>query len=92
VLFRSVPLIAGPGAISASILLGSQTEQTWDFIIPLAALFANGLLLGLFLLLAPAVDRFIGETGRLIMSRLLGILLAALAVQFIADGVKQLLV
>lgn len=87
----AVPLIAGPGAISASILLGSQTQSSWDYVIPLSALFANGLLLGAFLLLAPTIDRFIGETGRLIMSRLLGILLAALAVQFIADGVKQLL-
>jgi multiple antibiotic resistance protein len=43
------------------------------------------------LLLAERVDRFLGETGRSILTRLLGVILAALAVQFVADGIKTLI-
>ncbi|GGD39579.1 hypothetical protein GCM10011335_47840 [Aureimonas glaciei] len=50
---------------------------------------ALGINLGI-LALAHRVDRFLGRTGRAIISRLLGVLLAALAVQFVADGVAQL--
>lgn len=87
----AVPLIAGPGAISASILLAAKAEQPIDWLVPLGALIANGLILYVFLRIAPKLDQYLGETGRLIMSRLLGIILAALAVQFVADGVKALL-
>jgi multiple antibiotic resistance protein len=41
--------------------------------------------------LAERIDRFLGETGRSILTRLLGVILAALAVQFVADGVKALM-
>ena len=44
----------------------------------------------LVLLLAERLDRFLGQTGRSILTRLLGLILAALAVQFVADGVKAL--
>jgi multiple antibiotic resistance protein len=43
------------------------------------------------LLLADRVDGFLGQTGRSILTRLLGVILAALAVQFVADGVKALM-
>ena len=44
----------------------------------------------LVFLLSERVDRILGETGRSILTRLLGVLLAALAVQFVADGIKAL--
>ena len=87
----AVPLIAGPGAISASILLAAKVVEPVEWLVPLGALLANGVILYIILRLAPRFDKLIGETGRLIMSRLLGIILAALAVQFVADGVRALL-
>ncbi|MGN6450924.1 MAG: MarC family protein, partial [Brucella intermedia] len=45
----------------------------------------------LVLLLAERVDRFVGETGRYILTRLLGVIIGALAVQFVADGIKTLI-
>ncbi len=87
----AIPLIAGPGAISAIVL----TSDSFDGIGPRAALLgviAVCLLITYFvLLLAERVDRFLGETGRSILTRLLGVILAALAVQFVADGVKTLI-
>lgn len=87
----AIPLIAGPGAISAIVL----TSDSFDGIGPRAALLgviAVCLLITYFvLLLAERVDRFLGETGRSILTRLLGVILAALAVQFVADGVKSLI-
>jgi multiple antibiotic resistance protein len=86
----AIPLIAGPGAISATVLLSGS------FTSPLAQLAFVGILLAclaitaLVLILADRVDRFLGETGRSILTRLLGVLLAALAVQFVADGIKDL--
>ena len=86
----AIPLIAGPGAISAVILLSgslpSLTGQAGLILVIVAALGINFVILAL----AHRVDRFLGRTGRAIISRLLGVLLAALAVQFVAEGAAQL--
>jgi multiple antibiotic resistance protein len=86
----AIPLIAGPGAISATILLSGSlptlTGQAGLVIVIVSALGINFVLLAL----AHRVDRFLGRTVRAIISRLLGVLLAALAVQFVADGVALL--
>ncbi|MBH0239864.1 MarC family protein [Methylobrevis albus] len=86
----AIPLIAGPGAISATILLATQAPGP----LGLAGLIAVvALLIGSCLLVFTAahrVDRLLGETGRNVLTRLLGVLLSALAVQFVADGVIRL--
>lgn len=86
----AIPLIAGPGAISATVLL-SGSFQGWAgqaalVLIILACLAATYLVF----ILAERIDRFLGQTGRSILTRLLGVILAALAVQFVADGIKEL--
>ncbi|MEM1039500.1 MAG: MarC family protein [Pseudomonadota bacterium] len=86
----AVPLVAGPGAISATILLSEQFSSWEERLWLTAILLSVGLMLYLSLLLADRLDRFIGDSGRAVLTRLLGILLAALSVQFIADGAKQL--
>ncbi|MEE9314433.1 MAG: MarC family protein, partial [Rhizobiaceae bacterium] len=87
----AVPLIAGPGSISVAILLGEDFQWPFDRVILIAILLAVGIILYLFLLAADRLNTYIGDTGRIIMTRLMGILLAALSVQFIADGIKTMM-
>jgi len=86
----AIPLIAGPGAISATLLLSSSFAGTTGRIVLLAILAVTILITYLIFVLAPHIDRLLGETGRSILTRLLGLLLAALAVQFVADGARAL--
>ena len=87
----AIPLIAGPGAISAVLLLGSQSSD-W---ISRSAIFAIVIFVLLLVLLtfvvAGWVEKMMGDSGRNILTRLLGVLLAALSVQFIADGIKAII-
>jgi multiple antibiotic resistance protein len=92
----AIPLIAGPGSISATILLASELSAETDG----HAWLGIGVLLGiLFVLLvlmyvtlrsAEYFDKYLGITGRLVLTRLLGVLLAALSVQYVADGAGAL--
>lgn len=86
----AIPLIAGPGAISATILIATSAPNTFGLIgllVIIAALI--GACLAVFLLAGP-LDRMLGATGRIVLTRLLGVLLSALAVQFVADGVTEI--
>ncbi len=83
----AIPLISGPAAISAIILLSSQAPDTLSYA-GLGGVIAVILLscMGAFLL-ADKIERLLGDTAQLVITRLLGVLLAALSVQFVADGV-----
>lgn len=86
----AVPLMAGPGAISATILL-SGSLPTLGGKVGLFLVIASALGITFAVLaLSHRLDRFLGPTLRAIISRLLGVLLAALAIQFIADGAAEL--
>jgi multiple antibiotic resistance protein len=87
----AIPLIAGPGAISATVLL-SGSFRGWPAQLALVAIILFCLCIAwLVFILAERIDRFLGQTGRSILTRLLGVILAALAVQFVADGIKALI-
>jgi len=85
----SIPLIAGPGCLTLTILLFSKASSSGlvplifavltIYLFTLACLIGSGL-----------ISKIIGQTGDDILRRLLGVILAALAIQFIADGVKQI--
>ena len=82
----AIPMIAGPGAISATILLTTHSN-TWLGVLGLVG--AIVVLMGLtyvVLSLSNCIDRALGEIGRVVASRLLGVILAALAMQFIGHG------
>lgn len=85
----AIPLIAGPGAITATLLLSSKVGS--DIIMLFIMLMVILVVILICLLLFMSAERFykaIGVTGNILLSRLLGIFLAALAVQFVIDGVK----
>lgn len=86
----AIPLIAGPGAISATILLTGEFGGLEARAVLIGIILAVVTLTWLVFLLSQTVDRLLGETGRSILTRLLGVILAALAVQFVADGVRAL--
>jgi multiple antibiotic resistance protein len=88
----AIPLMAGPGAITATLLLAGQAsgKPTSLAILIAVVVVVCALCLGVFLL-ANRVDRLLGITGNVVSSRLLGVLLAALAVQYVIDGVRVLL-
>ncbi len=84
----AMPLLAGPGAISAVVLLTAGQGLGGDFWIVLLALILIMVAAWVTLLLAIPIQRLLGLTGLAVVSRVVGILLAALAVQFLFDGVK----
>jgi multiple antibiotic resistance protein len=88
----TIPLIAGPGCLTLTILLFSHVRRSGGNLVWLAAAVAAvyALTLAAFLASGP-VSRLFGRTGNSILKRLLGVLLAALSVQYIADGLKGLL-
>lgn len=84
----AIPLMAGPGAITATILQASKADGDWFSLLALVVIIAVVLFSCLLVfLLANPIDRFMGMTGRVVLTRLLGVLLAAMAVQIVGDGV-----
>jgi multiple antibiotic resistance protein len=87
----AIPLIAGPGAISATVLLSGSFQGAGAQAALVGIILVCLVLTYLVFLLSDRIDRFLGNTGRSILTRLLGVILAALAVQFVADGIKALM-
>lgn len=86
----ATPLIAGPGAFTTMILLVNNSPATGlahtlaihaVMVIVIASAFV-------FFLAAPVIERLLGRTGIVVITRLLGMLLAALSVQFVLDGIR----
>jgi MarC family membrane protein len=88
----AIPLLAGPGAITATVLLAGRANGNLMLIavlIGVVALVAAACFVAF--LFAERIGRAIGLTGNIVLSRLLGVLLAALAVQYVVDGVRTVL-
>ena len=84
----ATPLLAGPGALATMILLVGEGNSAVDtLIIHLVMLSVLALNMVLFMLAGP-LARILGRTGTMVVTRLLGMLLAALSVQFIIDGLR----
>ena len=85
----AIPLIAGPGAIASIILLMTNFENNMEAkLVVLAALLLVILIALVVFLLASRVMGLIGGTVSTVLTRVLGIILAALAAQFILDGIR----
>ena len=85
----AIPLMAGPGAITATILLAGQAayRPQWLAVLLGVVVAVMGACLLSFFAAAP-IGRLLGITGNVVASRLLGVILAALAVQYVVDGVR----
>jgi multiple antibiotic resistance protein len=84
----AIPLMAGPGAITATILLASRAGGDISALSALLAIVALVMALCyLTFLLSEPIARLLGATGNIVLTRLLGVILAALAVQFVIDGI-----
>ena len=84
----AIPLIAGPGAIASVILLSGQQPGWLGLGVALGASAAVLLIVLIFFFGAALIERGLGRTGIIVVTRLFGMLLAALSVQFVLDGLK----
>lgn len=85
----AIPLIAGPGSIATIILLSGQRPGLEGLAMVVAVMLAVLCMVLAMFLLSGVLERLLGKTGINVVTRLLGMLLAALAVQFILDGLRE---
>jgi multiple antibiotic resistance protein len=84
----AIPLMSGPGSITATMLLAGRAGGDWQALGGLMLTIALVMLLCyLTFLMAERVSRLLGTTGNVVLTRMLGVVLAALAVQFVINGV-----
>ncbi|UST55839.1 NAAT family transporter [Comamonadaceae bacterium OTU4NAUVB1] len=86
----TIPLLTGPATMSTVVIYAEKTQHVWQ----LATLVGYGVVIGLatgvaFSLAVP-IARVLGKTGINVMTRLMGLILAALAVEVMADGLGKL--
>ena len=83
----AIPLIAGPGAITTVILLSGSAQGLVAYGAIAGVILVNLGIVYLTFLAAPWIERVLGRTGINVLTRILGMLLAALAIQFVIDGI-----
>ncbi|NEE04129.1 MarC family protein [Phytoactinopolyspora halotolerans] len=82
------PLLAGPGAIVATMVFVQRSDDAADYLAVAAAILAVHVLLWIFMRYSVVIIRVLRESGILLISRIAGLLLAAIAVQLVADAVR----
>ena len=86
----TIPLLTGPASISTVVIYAEKTRHIWE----LGVLVGYGLFIGiatwLALSAAGRIGRFMGQTGINVMTRLMGLILAAIAVEVMSDGLVKL--
>lgn len=85
----AMPMLAGPGSIATVMVLTAQSKHWWQLIPIVASVLLTMLIAYLLLRGATLIDRLLGRTGRAVFERVMGLILAALAVQFVLDGVRE---
>jgi multiple antibiotic resistance protein len=84
-----MPMLAGPGAISTVMVLVGESHSIWQHGVIYATILLTAFISYLVLAGADRVRGYLGETGIRILMRLMGLLLVALAVQFVANGLTD---
>lgn len=85
-----IPMLAGPGAISSVMVLMGQTPRWWQAVPVFFAIVITSISSYIILAGADRVRRYLGETGIRILMRMMGLLLTAIAVQFVINGLGDL--
>ena len=85
-----IPMLAGPGSISTVMVLISQASAWGHAAVIFSAIAATAAISFLVLAAADRVRSFLGETGIRILTRMMGLLLTAIAVQFVLNGLQDI--
>ncbi len=87
-----IPMLAGPGAISTIITLTAQADKPIEFVSVYVTIVAVMLVTWLVLQVAPKFAFKVGRTGLNVMTRLMGLLVMVIGIQFIIDGVRTVFI
>ena len=87
----AVPMLAGPGAISTVMVLVARARHFWHYTAILAAIGLTACGVYFTLRGALVIERRLGQTGLNVMQRVMGLILAAVAVQFVLEGIETVL-
>jgi len=82
----ATPLLAGPGAISTVIIISSQP---YNYILATLAILLNGLIAWIVLIRSELIFRILGNSGAKVLTRIMGLLIAAIAISFIREGIES---
>ena len=85
----AIPMIAGPGSIASIMLLMARSDGFAESLVVLGAMLLTLALTLLSLLLTGPLMRLLGDRMEAMITRILGVILAALAVQFVIDGIER---
>jgi len=86
----AIPILAGPGAISTIILYAQRRDSISHYLLLSGEIVLVSLVVLFCFLAAPHLARILGKTGINIVTRIMGLIMAAIGVEFIANGLKQL--
>lgn len=87
----AMPMLSGPGSISLLISLALEITAFWEYAAIIGAIIAIAATSYLILLVSPRLVRFLGESGISSLSRMMGFIVLAIGIQFIANGVIPML-
>jgi multiple antibiotic resistance protein len=87
----AIPMLAGPGATSTVMVLVSRAERVWQYAVVFGAIALTAFVSYLLLRGALRVERRLGRTGLNVIQRVMGLILAATAVQFVVEGISNVL-
>lgn len=86
----AMPLLSGPGAIATVVVLSQAAEEVWMTSALIGGVLVNGFLVFLILSLAHPLSRLLKDTGAALLTRIMGLILMAVGVQFVISGIEKL--
>jgi multiple antibiotic resistance protein len=85
----AIPITVGPGTTGALLVMGAEIQQTWQIFAGCAALATAVICIGVLLFCAASIEHLIGKKGIVILSKLTGLFVAALAAQIVFTGIRN---